>query len=82
MEEGVLQLLYLRQFHLTGGLASPQTHQALGQNRYEHNRVNWSPPPYCLQIYSQLVSCLPLPSWSQSSWQSGDTGLGGKSSQW
>ena len=32
MKEGVLQLLYWQQFHLMGGLASPQTHQALGHN--------------------------------------------------
>ena len=32
MDKGVLQLVYLRQLHLMGGLASPQTHQALDQD--------------------------------------------------
>ena len=57
MEEGVLQLLYLRQFHLMGGLASPQTHQALGQKHLEHTRVNGPPIPIVYK-YSQLVPFL------------------------
>ena len=79
--------MYLRQFHLMGGLASPQTHQALGQNYKNTIESTGPPPPPSPIVYSykftdsQLVSCLPLSSRSQPSWGCGDRGLGSKSSE-